>query len=308
MPKMFISYRRDDNAYAAQAIYHKLAEHYGAESVMFDVEAIPYGVDFVEYLNQQVSECDVLLAVIGGQLVAALVSFVFSQEPVALLDTFWGVVNSIPAALGWLLIVFVVLQWLQVRPEHEEKEFDPRMLPPLRDFEPVNRIEQLVDIIFGVIFLFFFSLFAENLFQAGIIRQGFLANPVIVQYLPWISLSILLGLIVDILLLWRGHWQPSLRLAKIAANLFSLGLLFLMIQGHTRWLQDAGVSGFIRSLVQMPQSFMQGTQVAGMVVFRMALSVAFVIIAIETLVQLYRLVRGLLRSNRSQPASLVGAK
>jgi hypothetical protein len=65
MPKVFICYRRSDSAHAAQSIYEKLAEHYGAESVVFDVDTIPIGVDFVEYLNQQVNECDVLLAVIG---------------------------------------------------------------------------------------------------------------------------------------------------------------------------------------------------------------------------------------------------
>jgi hypothetical protein len=66
MPKIFISYRRDDSAYPAQSIYRGLATHCGAESVVFDVNTIPKGVDFVQYLNQQVSECDVLLAVIGG--------------------------------------------------------------------------------------------------------------------------------------------------------------------------------------------------------------------------------------------------
>jgi len=67
MAKVFISYRRDDSAYAAQSIYHKLVGHYGAECVVFDVDSIPPGEDFVEYLHQQVSECDVLLAVIGDR-------------------------------------------------------------------------------------------------------------------------------------------------------------------------------------------------------------------------------------------------
>ena len=64
MPKIFISYRRDDSAYVAQIINDKLAEHH---DVVFDVDVIPKGVDFVEFLNQQVRECDVLLAVIGDR-------------------------------------------------------------------------------------------------------------------------------------------------------------------------------------------------------------------------------------------------
>lgn len=67
MPKIFISYRRDDNAYAAQGIYSALRDHFGPESIVFDVDTIPLGTDFRKYLNDEVSKCGVLLAVIGDQ-------------------------------------------------------------------------------------------------------------------------------------------------------------------------------------------------------------------------------------------------
>ena len=65
MPKIFISYRRADSGYPAQAIYDKFKDRYGAESLLFDVDSIPLGVDFHAYLDEQVSRCDVLLAIIG---------------------------------------------------------------------------------------------------------------------------------------------------------------------------------------------------------------------------------------------------
>ena len=65
IPKIFISYRRDDSAYPAHAIYDTLASHFGASSVVFDVKTIPIGADFRTYLNDAVSSCNVLLAVIG---------------------------------------------------------------------------------------------------------------------------------------------------------------------------------------------------------------------------------------------------
>lgn len=70
-PKVFISYRRKDSPYAAQAIYDKLVAHYGANSVVFDVDTIPLGVDFVAYLNDQVGQCDALLAIIGDNWIEA---------------------------------------------------------------------------------------------------------------------------------------------------------------------------------------------------------------------------------------------
>jgi hypothetical protein len=67
MPKIFISYRREDSAYPAHQIYREIVDHFGPESVVFDVDTIPFGTDFREYLNEEVSNCDILLAIIGDQ-------------------------------------------------------------------------------------------------------------------------------------------------------------------------------------------------------------------------------------------------
>jgi flagellar biosynthesis GTPase FlhF len=67
MPKVFICYRREDSAYPAHQIYTILTNHFGSESVVFDVDTIPLGIDFRKYLNKQVSRCDILIAVIGDK-------------------------------------------------------------------------------------------------------------------------------------------------------------------------------------------------------------------------------------------------
>jgi hypothetical protein len=52
MAKVFISYRRTDttSGYAGW-IYQRLEAKFGADDVFMDVDAIPLGVDFVEYLE-----------------------------------------------------------------------------------------------------------------------------------------------------------------------------------------------------------------------------------------------------------------
>ena len=65
MPKVFISYRREDSQDIAGRIYDRLAAHYGAKNVVYDVDAVPLGVDFRTYLDDQVRLCEVLLAIIG---------------------------------------------------------------------------------------------------------------------------------------------------------------------------------------------------------------------------------------------------
>jgi hypothetical protein len=44
---------------------------FGRNNLFMDVDHVPAGVDFVEYLNNQVAACDVFLAVIGPNWVDA---------------------------------------------------------------------------------------------------------------------------------------------------------------------------------------------------------------------------------------------
>jgi formylglycine-generating enzyme required for sulfatase activity len=65
MPKIFISYRRQDSEHITGRIDDHLAQHFGREAVFMDIDTIPFGVDFRAYLDQAVGQCDLLLAIIG---------------------------------------------------------------------------------------------------------------------------------------------------------------------------------------------------------------------------------------------------
>jgi len=239
-----------------------------------------------------------LFAIIGIQLVSIVISFAIDTAAAPALENFWQILGTIPAALGTIVIIFAILQRYGIRPEKDEKAFNPQDLPPIKDLEPVKRGEQIFSIIVGVVFLVILARFAYEGGFSGLDGRGFFSNPVISRYLPWIGLSLLLGILIDVLLLWQGIWQTWTRLAKIAVDLFSLVVLYLLIQGHSDWLSDSGVGGLIDGLVQLPESIDVSTQLVGMTILRMAFSIAFIIIAFEILVQLYRLVRHLLRSNK----------
>src|SRR6185503_12553465 len=72
MAQIFLSYRRSDSAYVAASLSDKLQQHFGRDSVFFDVDTIPLGVDFREYIGNAVGQCDVLLAIIGDQWVRSV--------------------------------------------------------------------------------------------------------------------------------------------------------------------------------------------------------------------------------------------
>lgn len=64
---IFISYRRSDSADITGRIYDRLVDEYGRAFIFKDVDSIPLGTDFREYLDRKVSECNSLLAIIGDR-------------------------------------------------------------------------------------------------------------------------------------------------------------------------------------------------------------------------------------------------
>jgi len=65
--RVFMSYRREETAYAAGWLFDRLVEHLGAGQVFKDVDSIELGDDFVDAIATAVGSCDVLLALIGDQ-------------------------------------------------------------------------------------------------------------------------------------------------------------------------------------------------------------------------------------------------
>jgi WD40 repeat protein len=62
---VFISYRRQESSGMTGRLYDRLVARFGDDRVFMDVDAIEPGVDFTEVIAQAVSNCTVLLAVIG---------------------------------------------------------------------------------------------------------------------------------------------------------------------------------------------------------------------------------------------------
>lgn len=64
--KIFISYRRDDEArYLVPTIAEKLNQRYGVGTAFYDVDNIPLGVDFREYLKSAIDKSYIVLVVMG---------------------------------------------------------------------------------------------------------------------------------------------------------------------------------------------------------------------------------------------------
>jgi hypothetical protein len=62
---VFICYRRDDTSENAGRLYDNLVHAFGKEAVFFDIDSIPLGVDFIQYINTQISGCSAVIVMIG---------------------------------------------------------------------------------------------------------------------------------------------------------------------------------------------------------------------------------------------------
>ncbi len=71
MRSIFISYRRNDTEGEAGRLFDDLVSEFGENSVFMDVAAIEAGRDFRKVIDESVSNCGVLLAIIGKNWVDA---------------------------------------------------------------------------------------------------------------------------------------------------------------------------------------------------------------------------------------------
>src|SRR5262245_34541258 len=63
--KIFINYRRGDDPGNTGRLFDQLEDVFPREQLFIDVDSIRPGRDFVRVVEEQVAQCDVLLAVIG---------------------------------------------------------------------------------------------------------------------------------------------------------------------------------------------------------------------------------------------------
>ncbi|MFB3092719.1 MAG: AAA family ATPase, partial [Dehalococcoidia bacterium] len=71
MPRIFISYRRDDSAGHTGRIYDRLIDRFGRGQVFMDVDTVQPGLDYIQVVHEAIGTCDGLIAVIGREWLQA---------------------------------------------------------------------------------------------------------------------------------------------------------------------------------------------------------------------------------------------
>lgn len=240
------------------------------------------------------------------QLVLFGIAVVFNQEVLTFLDVldiFGGLIGSVFTAFSIIVIVFAILQYFDVKPDTEDEAWDPNQLPQVEETETVSRGGMVAEITFSLVIIAFLLFLPDKI---GVVLNPFseiILNPVIGNYIPLIIVSIMLGLFVDVIVLWRGRWETGSRLAKIGTNLFSIYVLYVLLTGHHAWLTQQGAGGLFSFLDAIDENLLSNQDsvlILGMHAFRLAFSIALIVIPIETIGLVYKLFKGLF----SRPATI----
>jgi hypothetical protein len=251
-----------------------------------------------------------LLVVVIVMLVLLGVALVFRPESLPLRGFLDDFVPTIVSVFGWVVLAFAIMQRLGVHPRIEEERWDPRNLPPAQELEPFSRVGTGIEIALGLVVIVLLSILPQQLPQVLPPGVQIYISPVLLQYLPLLVLSVVLGVGLNVILLIRGKWETATQLAKIALNLFGIGILALLINGHTIWLVEHNAPGFITAIERLPQAGQINTGAAtvfAMQVYRMVFIVALFGTVIDTLRIGWRLAKHLIGHSGAPPYPSSGA-
>ncbi len=233
----------------------------------------------------------VIAAVLGAQLLAWGIGIFVAGDPFSPLEMLASLVNSVPASLGWVLITFLILQYFDAKPALGEEPWDPNSLPEINPEQDLKRGELIAGLVFGTLFLVLVTLFPQWIGFITTPGGKFYPNPVILDYLVLIQVSLLANILMQIYLLWRGRWDTLTRFVKLGLEGFSIVILALLVEGHSTWLAARSSSGFFEALEAISAITDGSWELVGMHAFRLAFAIALIVTVIELIVSIYRLLK-----------------
>jgi len=179
----------------------------------------------------------VLFVFFGVGIVVDAVKGDFSA--VSFLESLAGLWTGAASTFGILVIVFILLTRylpendIPFSPEQEEKEWDPKTLPPAVYQKPPKTAESIASIVFETVFIVLFAFFAEEMavrWNYGEICIFIPAlGPAFIAFIPLLVIRWSLGILLHIFLLIKGIWLTSLKIFEIFLSFFDVAMLIYLI-------------------------------------------------------------------------------
>ena len=239
----------------------------------------------------------VIAAVLGSQILAWGIGIFVGGTAFSVWEMLASLVNSVPASLGWVIITFMILQYFDAKPNLENEPWDPAKLPEINTDQDIKRGELIVSLVFSTLFLALITLFPQ--WVGFITTPGgvFYPNPVILEYLVLIQVSLLAHMVLNVYMLWKGQWNMVTRIIKLGLSMYSIVILGLLVQGHNAWLSTRSAGGIFEALEAISGITDGGWEIVGMHSYRLAFFVALVVTTIELFADIFRMIRNKIQEN-----------
>lgn len=131
MTRIFINYRREDSEDFTGRLYGELEKHFGRDQIFMDIDNIPLGAKFEEYIRKILTQVDVVIVVIGKRWLS--IEDNQKQRRLDKADDF--VRKEIALAIELKKIVIPVLVKDTKMPEREQL---PESIKQLREYNAIN--------------------------------------------------------------------------------------------------------------------------------------------------------------------------
>jgi len=183
----------------------------------------------------------VFAAVTLGLTISAVISMIGSNlsSPEilkALGNLAFSLLGALAPAFGNVTLVFAILE--RVLPDTDLKDIEdwtPAELNKKPDPDQVSTFEMITGIVFTAIGLIILNFYPQIIgvwnLENGEWVQFVSLSEAFFSYLPWINLSGLLTIALNIILVRKGIWQLGTRYAYIFVHIIGIGIMVALLRG-----------------------------------------------------------------------------
>lgn len=207
---------------SAEAVVLAVLEQFGSpEEMAARYQAPRYLIGPAMFPVYQIVLGIVLAVTLFANLLAlAVAAGTGSVQP--LLDTLADLFTGVLQAFGTVTLIFMALERLGISASQKKAAiWEPRSLPPVKDEQRISVFEKAVEIGFTAAVL---ALAANYLSRGATVLYGGqwqpipLFSPEVLAYIPWLMVIWGGDILVNIVLLARGRWEPATRIAAMVVD------------------------------------------------------------------------------------------
>ena len=213
----------------------KVAATYNPQPYLIGPRMYPI---FLMVLKIVTAVITIVLLVLTGIKIGTMSPMAGVEFAKAIGEGLLGIVSSVIAAFGNIVLVFAILERFVPAAEFkmgEENEWDPASLKKEPEPDEVKIWEPILAIVFNFIALSIFNYNPQLIGIYAISGDKWSSVPVLTEaffrWLPWINIGWIAEIVLNGMLLRTGRWNMSTRIFSIGIKIFQIVIGYFLLTG-----------------------------------------------------------------------------